>query len=345
MPHHDAKVIVLGAGFSTVAGHPVMADFARTVMDLTLNHSNSLVEEQRRRFTNVLIYRGDKAQVYAHVFLDLDNLENLFGLLDLEASLDRDDNAEMVRADLIYVLVKTLDMTYRIEEPLATDLDELKRKGHILEARRLRTDNRHPSGRYNDFVKALRSYDSILTFNYDTALEDALLAEHIAPEYGFGSPGWAETKRNQVVLKLHGSVNFVEREDGNTEIVDFELLRDPSKTYHEVGKPLLVPPTWNKANPQGPIQTAWSRAWEELLVARHLAFVGYSLPDSDLFFRYLLASALARNTILQTVKVLDPSEVVLERYKSFFSEALRNQHKFIPIKNSFENDWRSAVLT
>jgi hypothetical protein len=345
MPHHDGKVIVLGAGFSTVAGHPVMADFATTAINLTLDHSNALTDEQRSRFTNVLRYRSEKARVYANVYLDLDNLENLFGLLDMEASLKADDETNQIRDDLIYVLVKTLDMTYKIGEPLASDLADLKLNLRTKEARLLRkTAGTHPSHRYGDFIKSLRPHDSILTFNYDTALEDALLAEDLAPDYSFQSPLWVDTERSQLVLKMHGSVNFADKGDGSTEVVDFELLREPTLVYYQAGKPLLVPPTWNKANPGGPIQAIWSRAWQQLVAASHLVFIGFSLPDSDLFFRYLLASALARNTTLQTVKVLDPSEVVLERYKSFFSEALRNQHKFIPIKNSFENAWHVAIL-
>lgn len=318
-----------------------MAEFARVASDIAFDYSNGLSEDVRRKFHNVLGYRAEKRQVYAHVYLDLDNLENLFGLLDMEASLEPDETTSRLRDDLIYVLVKTLEMTYKTNPNVAQELQVHKLAGDVEEVRRVRREGSIQQ-QYLGFADALRSQDSILSFNYDTALEEALLATGVAPDYGFGTARWADTTREQLVLKLHGSINFIQTDNG-TDVVDFELLTNPTTQFYQLGKPLLVPPTWNKTSPGDPVQAIWSKAWDKLRTATHLVFIGYSLPESDLFFRYLLASALAKNETLQSVTVLDRGGDTLRRYGGFFSEALRSQQKFRPMENLFENAWRQAL--
>jgi len=52
--------------------------------------------------------------------------------------------------------------------------------------------------------------------------------------------------------------------------------------------PLIVPPTWNKAQYHKSIAKVWQRAARELSDAENIIVIGYSLPDSDQFFHYFL---------------------------------------------------------
>ena len=337
-------MIVLGAGFSVVAGHPVMADFATVVTTLATDPHTPLREDERERFRRVLEYRSSLQRLYGFLYLDLDNVEHLFGLLDMESSLSPGVSGALPREDLIFVLVKTLELTYRIAPELNEKLAQYKRGGSLQAIREIRrTESRHPSRSYYEFVQALRPHDIILTFNYDTVLEDALLAAGIGPHYVTGEPAWSGISRTQSVLKLHGSVNFIESKNGDVSVVDFELLEKTTDRYYEQGQPLLVPPTWNKTSPSPLIQQIWTEASRALERASRLVFIGYSLPETDLFFRYLLANALVHNEILQAVSVLDPAQQTRERYASFVSEALRNQGKFQAIDNVFQNAWREGL--
>lgn len=342
MTGHDSTVLVLGAGFSAAAGHPLMADFARIVTGLATDNQTALREEERARFRSVLNFRSDLRKLYAYLNLDLDNLEHLFGLVDMESSLSGSSPTGLLRDDLIFVLVKTLELTLATVPEVESQVEPYRMAGDRPTFRRHR-GRTHPFVAYVDFANSLRPHDVVLTFNYDTVLEDALLRAEVGPHYGFEDPAWPQVTRTQTVLKLHGSVNFVEQADGHVEVVDFELLKETTERYYERGNPLLIPPTWNKPSPSGVIQRIWTLAGEALSKASRLVFIGYSLPETDLSFRYLLASCLANNEILESVSVLDPDPATRDRYRRFVSEALRNQQKFHPIDNVFQNAWRQAL--
>ena len=94
---------------------------------------------------------------------------------------------------------------------------------------------------------------------------------------------------NPILAKLHGSV------EGN-----------------------IIPPTYSKgADPT--IVPAWKRAREVLSQANFIRFIGYSLPATDSYVRYLLKSAAIRSEHLKGIDVLclDPDNTVKTRYDEF----------------------------
>lgn len=72
--------------------------------------------------------------------------------------------------------------------------------------------------------------------------------------------------------------------------------------------PVVVPPTWNKSQHHAQLQYVWGRAARELSEAYKIFVIGYSLPPSDEFFRYLYALGSVGDNSLQTFTVVNPDE-------------------------------------
>jgi hypothetical protein len=85
----------------------------------------------------------------------------------------------------------------------------------------------------------------------------------------------------------------------------------------------LVPPTWRKlfAKELVPI---WEVALQELERATRVVVIGFSMPETDLHFKYLLASGLRRNVALREIVFVDPaSESISERAEKIFGDVNR----------------------
>src|SRR5439155_5247930 len=133
------------------------------------------------------------------------------------------------------------------------------------------------------------------------------------------------------LLKLHGSLNWTETTPKVHEqaivpyaIADCLKWYDPSdaKGYHILpvrkhlcefaqrdacltGEPVLVPPTWNKADSHRALTRVWSRAATLLSEAENIIVIGYSMPETDAFFRYLYALGTVGPVMLKRFWVCD----------------------------------------
>ena len=83
--------------------------------------------------------------------------------------------------------------------------------------------------------------------------------------------------------------------------------------------PYIIPPTWNKGIEGGFVHPVWERALQELMTAGRLFIVGYSFPETDQFFEYMLGLALSTNKALTEIYVVNSSEKVQEKFKEFFN--------------------------
>jgi hypothetical protein len=160
---------------------------------------------------------------------------------------------------------------------------------------------------------------SFITFNYDTCLEFALVRNGVGVDYGlaeaFLDPDENQYRTTLPVLKLHGSINWASCPQCQTIVptrVDpwrraslIELVDQPGELrlllgsqiagqVHRCGArldpvPFLVPPTWDKATGAADLKRVWQRAARELGSASNVVVIGYSMPSTDTFFRYLFA--------------------------------------------------------
>ena len=60
--------------------------------------------------------------------------------------------------------------------------------------------------------------------------------------------------------------------------------------------PLIVPASWDKSKFREILCGIWKEAGREIQNARRIFIIGYSLPEADLYFSYLLYTTLSFNT-------------------------------------------------
>ncbi len=336
-------IFILGAGASQKAGAPLMSNFLDRAYDL-LRLQISGVVEAKKEFEDVFGAIAELQGVHSKAFLDLNNIEIVFGAIEMGLLLRRLGNRDetsisKLRSSLITLIYKTLE--YSIEFPV--------RSGRI-----------DPPKPYDGFMTTLQGIEKnqpsqdphqfcFITFNYDLCLDVALHRFHRAFDYCLeanqgvgGSP----------LLKLHGSVNW-----GLTEgdrIVPFEIkdvkfnfLDDQGSVKYDLGSqlhikvidgkplkgpPVIVPPTWNKNSYHGQLSNVWSRAAHELAAAENIFIIGYSLPETDSFFRYLYALGSASPARLRNFVVInkDTSNQVENRFRQLIGRGIENRFTYVP---------------
>lgn len=296
-----------------------MADFLDTASDLARARKVSKIAEFERVFKSI----GALQSVHSKAQLDLYNIESVFTVLELSKTIRRlpgvtaEDIGPTIAA-LKTVIVQTLEETMQF--PL--------RNGSVL-----------PHDTYLEFATLLKHLSnkvsppqsvSVLTFNYDVGLDLAMSREGIGPDYCLG----ATVSRDAIPLhKLHGSLNWGVRKDGSQarEILDYPLsevlrLQEYSGSFRALrigselpsllrkrysvdvfDEPLIVPPSWNKADYHQKLSDVWSSAARHLSEADRIFVLGYSLPSTDSFFRHLYALGSLGDSPLRSFEVFDPS--------------------------------------
>jgi hypothetical protein len=165
-----------------------------------------------------------------------------------------------------------------------------------------------------------RDESAVLTFNYDTIVESSITKEAegdsfvdysytyvVSIPYHFhrtgGAFGRERDKRTFKLHKLHGSINWYysgadsyygeSPYDVQLPVVwSAEELDDDVLEERVPGRiPLIVPPTVAKSGyfENETVRAIWKSARKQLSSATDIYLLGYSLPNSDLMMRGLLA--------------------------------------------------------
>jgi hypothetical protein len=93
-------------------------------------------------------------------------------------------------------------------------------------------------------------------------------------------------------------------------------------------QPILVPPTWSKGEHYLGIERVWARAAKELSEAQYIFILGYSLPETDQFFRLLFALGTEGKVPLSRIELFDPNANTLApRFHSFLGHATLDRFK------------------
>jgi len=159
---------------------------------------------------------------------------------------------------------------------------------------------------YDRLAKMLSPGDTIITLNYDTLMDSALVRRGWDPAVGYCLTGgkrkvqWAPQRKppdanmaKVSLLKLHGSVNwYVRGSFGNLARV---FDRKPSKVSAPRKNEMkghirqIIPPIYGKFFGHAQWQQLWTKAHGALLDADILVVIGCSLIDTDFHLRALLS--------------------------------------------------------
>jgi hypothetical protein len=157
----------------------------------------------------------------------------------------------------------------------------------------------------------------VITFNYDLVLDDALARVGVAPGYELTGATFEEPLSDATpqvpLLKLHGSTNWAICACNHIHVLGQKVTGNPERfrsmpcaKCHQPGlRLLLVPPSWDKSEYSRVMQPVWTRAVEAIKTATRICVIGYSMPETDAFFKFLLALGLAENDRLYKLIVVD----------------------------------------
>ena len=336
-------VFILGAGASADCGAPLMNGFLDIASDLLRRKD---VDDRSTDFENVFRVRGLLQQVHSKAQLDLNNIESLFTVLELARVIQKlpgvavQDIPAFI-ASLKQLIVTTLEKTIRFP----------CEHGQIL-----------PPSSYLKFAQAVRRIMearpersvSVITFNYDIAVDVALHKEGLCPDYIVEPAPSAVT--TVPLHKLHGSLNWG-TESGSRAIKVLRLekyfsyiLADPASSVTRVPigsqlqsilskcgvvvdpDPIIVPPSWNKADYHEALSNVWASAANHLSDAEYIFILGYSLPETDAFFRHLYALGSVGDSLLRRFVVFNPdgSGETNRRFEALLGPGAKVRYQYIP---------------
>jgi len=315
-------VYILGAGFSKPLGLPIMSDFIDMAKDLY-----TLDTQKYSYFSNVFKFIHDRLAWVKTVYdADLNNIEEILSILEMLNILDKIEEKDVLEYKKF--LIDVIDY-YTPRFSIPAKLRQIEPGAYLIENNnlqallRLKVPTSHlveeifPSSlvkNYLFFVLGLFNAKlnftliehalkitctpienpyaeySIITLNYDLVLEKiaSFLSSFAGKQIQFSSG--ATTDKFPVIVHLHGSVD-------NKNI---------------------IPPTWQKTIEKN-IEEHWRTAYEILGSANHIRIIGYSLPITDAYIRYLLKASILKNNTLKSINVLclDRWGTIKKRYDEF----------------------------
>ena len=312
----DNILLLLGAGFSAHFGLPVMSNFLIKARDLL--RSDSAFEKV---IDPVLKRHGDLHKVKSYVDSDLLNIEEILSILEMEAFTTGDDETPRQFKRFINSVIRDYTPTYNFilkKEKIRVNPHELFNSPDRIwnDTRGFFTAlfNRNISVHQNapGFCLSIDPNEhnqervGIISLNYDLIIENFL-------------------NKAKDQLEPSGTGKFpslIFQADNDTDpYLDRESI-PLAKIHGSVGGEgeSIVSPTWNKVTDIN-VRPVWRLAKNLLKYANHILFLGYSIPITDTYFRYLLNCSLKDNTHIKTIYALclDNFEGTVEdRYKSLF---------------------------
>lgn len=329
------NVYIIGAGFSRAAGMPLMTEFYEKMRDAaTLNDNVSA--SGKEAIKTIQKARADLTAVREKLNMNLDDIEELLSLIDAAYPAERGDTSSVsisVRKAISATLcsyerpARNITVTGNPSDPgswnrllptggyVAPNQSAVDPYDYFAE---LITRNLDPEFKENET-------DTVISFNYDFILEKALERIGRAFEYGIEGMRWDGPRTLEdsplVIIKLHGSINWYQQDGGLCVAADPQELIDGPGRY-----PLLAPPTWNKSSPVGVLPQLWSRAREAISKATRIVVIGYSMPKTDPYFKYLLAAGLKDNHDLQKLCVINPQNLD-QIYRDFLDQTFFSSHR------------------
>ena len=339
-------VFILGAGASRDAGAPTMREFLHVAEKIERAHRHHGIESDIGFLLDSL---GELQVIFAKSSLDLENIEAIYGTIEMARLIRKfpglpDEAIDRLSTAIKRTIIVTLERNVRFH---------------------CSGGQMHPAPSYLEFAKLIFELNrnrqkhraSVITFNYDIALDYALFFAGIPADYCFGD-GIGCTR----FLKLHGSLNWAHCLECNKitpwhmshrfradrvyscpKEGDISLPMGSDITSTQLTccgapridpMPVLVPPTWNKTEYHASLQVVWKQAATELSEAERIYVCGYSMPESDMFFRYLYSLGSASRTRLRQFTVFDPDETgnVERHYQDLVGGGVRSQFRYTRLK-------------
>jgi hypothetical protein len=209
---------------------------------------------------------------------------------------------------------------------------------------------------HQKLVGMLGPSDTIISFNYDCLIDDALRRFGDGkwhPKWGYGFPSQYELKGLESwtpktpaasrraslrLLKLHGSVNW------QLPPRPRDAIRLKTRLYKQRGTPKfsIIPPVWNKAA-YADTQEAivyphiWRASARAIRMAARVVVIGFSFASTDLQAQSVFRIALDANKSLRLIVLATPSAETRRRIREVFDVPLAEQNAIVRQFSDFED--------
>jgi len=328
-------VFILGAGASKEAGGPLMLDFLDVANRL---YRQGRVGDAAEHFELVLHARDSLQAVQAKAYIDVFNMENVFGLFEMGRILGTLGSLETKHIDKLPTAMRIVVATTLQQSVVFRPGDG----GTVLPP--------YPYAMFAGLVADVRESQgggvSVISFNYDLAADYAFHYASMPIDYALtddpakpdamafcklhGSVNWASCAKCEMVQPLTLDAHFARRvwaplrrgEDSHRLSMSQHLTALQHCSKPSMPEPVIVPPTWNKGRYHGAIESVWRRAAKELSEAETLVVIGYSLPPTDQFFQYLFGLGCVGRHTLRHVIVCNPDGAVADRFRALLAPAV-----------------------
>ncbi|WP_236889136.1 SIR2 family protein [Desulfoluna limicola] len=293
---------ILGAGFSAPLGIPVMDNFLSKSKDMY-----SLNSEKYQHFCNIFNDCDRLSKAKNYIASNLFNIEELLSILEMESFAtvrNSTGNFKHYIADVIKYYSPIIPKTTNC---LGTSFlfggDLFSLYGAFV-ASLLTLEISQKEGNISSRLVSKRSElpnYSLISLNYDMIIEDYIRymeshykspVRNIVTEVNENEDNYYHVDRGISFAKIHGSV-------------------EPQS---------IIPPTWNKTNRAG-IQKTWHLASNLISNSNYIRFLGYSMPDTDSYIKYLLTVSIVNSENLKGIDVicLDADKTVEKRFRRLFN--------------------------
>ncbi len=259
------------------------------------------------------------------------------------------------------------DFEQAADEELGLLLSEIK-KVFIRQLEKAKAGPIH-GDRLRDFARYCTANKvTCITFNYDDILDEALWAVeqgndwHPDMGYGFfcqpsevcmGTGSFFNLRTSMHLLKLHGSVNWrIKRGSSRPYAVNAVVhhekwypgfssnlaYKESDLILHLESEPFIVPPVLMKSAimEQPILRVSWTLAYQTLVNADEVVFIGYSLPVTDIAAGFLFGETLKSDQ----VRVVNTDSQAIEAYRQVFKDIKTGQFE---CKDALK--WATEILS
>jgi len=304
----EKTVYVLGAGFSKEAGFPLTTEFTE----------KKNMSKFRKNLNKLEQKKFDKISSYF-----LDRINNNYCDNNIESVLNH-----VSVADYLYMESETEGSRSYPSSQIFKDL-----LWYIVKFLKERANHPIPSIYYKFLKNIYENNDTIISFNYDMIIETILRKFAITCDYGLDSK---PIENSVLLMKMHGSVNwtyctkckqFVFYPDYASSKVLEKKLKCP-RCKQKTLEIIIIPPILYKdtfyKHPiyEDLIRTLWGFASDELVMAKKVVFIGFSMSNTDTYAQELFkfsSNMNNNNTVYELItRPKKPNELknVKKRYES-----------------------------
>ena len=309
-----------------------------------LLHSGKVSPEDAKLMELVFRARSELDPLFAKAKIEVENIESLYAAFEMAKLIGRLGRLSPEEVDKLEPAIRRLifvTIDHCIQFPPTP-------QGYI--------DSPHP---HKEFAKEIvlklvekqRNSVAIMTFNYDLCLEIAIARAGLRYDYCLNG----QCPDGHIpLLKLHGSLNWLGSVGSDKPVIHsidsflklHNAIQSPSPgsmnlvehlpTWAKELKiegppdPIIVPPTRSKLQHHRQLAGVWREAARHLSEAENIVVIGYSLPETDPFFRELYALGTAGASTIKRFLVYDPDTKGLEsRFRALIGPRVEPRFQYL----------------